>query len=70
MAKENPGSTQTGPDGDRNRDDDPLRERHGGTDEPDSASDVGVGANEDDDEFEDDEDMDEEEAEEGDVDKS
>ena len=68
MARENPGDVQTGPDSDRNRDDDPLRERHG-TDQPDSASDMGVGTNDDDDEFEDDEDTDEE-AEEGDVDES
>ncbi len=70
MANENPDGMQTGPDSDRNRDDDPLRERHPETPQPDSANDMGIGANEDDDEFEDDEDMDEEEAEEGDVDES
>jgi hypothetical protein len=68
--KETPGSLQTGPDSDRNRDDDPLRERHGETPQPDSANDIGVGATEDDDEFEDDEeDLDEDEAE-SDVDES
>ena len=69
MARENPDGMQAGPDSDRNPDDDPLRERHGGTDQPDSAKDTGIGADEDDDEFEDDEDADEE-AEEGDVDES
>ena len=69
MANEHPDGMQTGPDSDRNQNNDPLRERHGG-DQPDSSNDTGVGATEDDDEFEDDEDVDEDEAEEGDVDES
>ena len=66
--KETPGSLQTGPESDHNRDDDPLRERHGDTPQPDSASDMGVGT-EDDDEFEEDEDVDDDDAE-SDVDES
>jgi hypothetical protein len=68
MANENPGNIQTGPESDRNRDDDPLRERHGGTTQPDSSNDTGAGVSEDD-EFEDDEDTDEDNAE-SDVDES
>jgi hypothetical protein len=67
--KEIPGSLQTGPESDHNRDDDPLRERHGDTPQPDSASDMGVGTDEDDDEFEEDEDVDDDDAE-SDVDES
>jgi hypothetical protein len=69
MANENPGSMQTGPESDRNQDNDPLRERQGGPTQPDSANDMGVGTDEDDDAFEDDEDVDEDEAE-SDVDES